>query len=112
MLEEQIRINVVRSKLGTQLVGSPKISHVRHIAVLTRSLGPGFEAHSDADALTIITKVQGELAARKSFEELAKRYSDDPDTKDQGGDLGIIVPGFPPRSLFFRSGLVSEKRWD
>ncbi|UYM16058.1 SurA N-terminal domain-containing protein [Endozoicomonas euniceicola] len=39
-------------------------------------------------------EVEGKLAAGESFAELAKRYSDDPITAENGGDMGMVEAGF------------------
>lgn len=38
-------------------------------------------------------KVKDELAQGKSFEDLVKQYSEDPGSKEKGGDLGYFKPG-------------------
>ena len=39
-------------------------------------------------------EVQAKLAAGESFSELAKTYSDDPITANNGGDMGMVEEGF------------------
>lgn len=44
----------------------------------------------DKEAPKLAQKVVDEIAAGKSFEDAAKQYSDDVETKQLGGDVGII----------------------
>ncbi len=63
--------------------------HVEHILLLT-------VGKTDAEVEEIKKKAQDILNQVKkgaNFEELAKKYSEDPGTKDKGGDLGWIVQG-------------------
>ncbi|MEC0166750.1 peptidylprolyl isomerase PrsA, partial [Bacillus cereus] len=58
-------------------------------------------------------KVEDELAQGKSFEELAKQYSEDTGSKEKGGDLGFFGPGkmvkeFEEAAQKLKKGEVSE----
>ena len=67
----------------------PNRVHVEHI--LFNTVGK-----PDAEVEEIRKKAEGVLAQAKkgsNFEDLAKKYSEDPGTKDKGGDLGWIVQG-------------------
>jgi peptidyl-prolyl cis-trans isomerase D len=67
----------------------PNRVHVEHILFMT-------VGKPDAEIQEIQQKAQDVLAQAKkgaNFEELAKKYSEDPGTKDKGGDLGWIVQG-------------------
>ena len=62
----------------------PELVSVRHILVTVKQAEgqPGF---SDEEAKARVAKVQEELKAGAKFEDLAKKYSDDPGSKDNGG---------------------------
>ncbi|HHQ2899431.1 TPA: peptidylprolyl isomerase PrsA [Bacillus cereus] len=58
-------------------------------------------------------KVKEELAQGKSFEELAKQYSEDPGSKEKNGDLGFFGPGkmvkeFDEAAHKLKKGEISE----
>lgn len=58
-------------------------------------------------------KVKKELAQGKSFEELAKQYSEDPGSKEKNGDLGFFGPGkmvkeFDAAAHKLKKGEISE----
>ncbi len=58
-------------------------------------------------------EVLAELVAGKTFEELAQEYSNDPGSKDNGGDLGwfprgMMVPPFEEAAFSLEVGAVSE----
>ncbi len=69
----------------------PDRVHVEHILLMTVGAGK-----TDAEVEEIRKKAQDILNQAKkgaNFEDLAKKYSEDPGTKDKGGDLGWIVRG-------------------
>src|SRR6202521_1099208 len=67
----------------------PNRVHVQHILLMT-------VGKTDAEVEEIKKKAEDILKQAKQggkFEDLAKKYSEDPGTKDKGGDLGWIVQG-------------------
>lgn len=67
----------------------PNRVHVEHILLFTKG-------KTDAEVAEIRKKAEDVLKQAKKgakFEDLAKKYSEDPGTKDKGGDLGWLVQG-------------------
>src|ERR1700675_1671342 len=87
----------------------PNRVHVQHILLMT-------VGKTDAEVEEIRQKAEDVLKqARKGakFEDLAKRYSEDPGTKDKGGDLGFItqgqtVPEFEKTAFTLPKGSISD----
>lgn len=80
--------------------------HVRHILVKTS------EVTSAADAKLKIDDIYAKLKAGASFSDLAKTYSDDPGSAQNGGDLswvssGEMVPAFENMMIQTPAGQVS-----
>ncbi|MGE4131291.1 MAG: SurA N-terminal domain-containing protein [Bdellovibrionales bacterium] len=78
----------------------------RHILISTR------EGRSDADALKLAQEVKGQLKVG-NFAALAKKFSEDPGSKDKGGDLGEfgrgrMVPEFEKAAFSLPAGQISE----
>ncbi len=88
--------------------GQPKRVKVRHILIRAEAK----DAEASGLAREKAESVQKEAAAGKNFVQLAKQYSEDPGTKDQGGDLGyitkgMVVPEFEQAAFSLKPGEVS-----
>jgi peptidyl-prolyl cis-trans isomerase D len=87
----------------------PNRVHVDHILLMTVGKTP-------AEVEEIRQKAEDVLRQAKkgaNFEDLAKKYSEDPGTKDKGGDLGWItqgqtVPEFEKVAFSLPKGSISE----
>lgn len=76
----------------------PDLVSVRHILVSVKQ-GEGAPGITDEEAKAKVVKIQDELKAGAKFEDLAKNYSDDPGSKENGGlyadaDPSAWVPEF------------------
>ncbi|MBO8125836.1 MAG: peptidylprolyl isomerase [Firmicutes bacterium] len=111
---EQIMIQKMLEKVaGEGTVSDDEIAkayeevHAKHILIRTS------EEAGDEEAKAKIEEIRAELANGASFSELAKKYSEDPGSKDNGGDLGFIsrgqtVPEFERAAFALAEGEVSE----
>jgi parvulin-like peptidyl-prolyl isomerase len=63
----------------------PDLVSVRHILVTVKRDPKAEAGLTDDDAKARIAKIQEELKGGAKFEDLAKKYSDDPGSKDNGG---------------------------
>ncbi|WP_028877423.1 SurA N-terminal domain-containing protein [Teredinibacter turnerae] len=53
----------------------------------------------EEDSSAKLTEVQAKLAAGDEFADVAKAYSDDAGSRDQGGELGVLVAGAFPEAF-------------
>jgi peptidyl-prolyl cis-trans isomerase D len=87
----------------------PNRVHVEHILLMT-------VGKTDAEVEEIRQKAEDVLKQAKKgskFEDLAKKYSEDPGTKDKGGDLGWVtqgqtVPEFEKTAFGLDKGKISD----
>jgi len=87
----------------------PNRVHVEHILLMT-------VGKTDAEVEEIRQKAEDVLKQAKKgakFEDLAKKYSEDPGTKDKGGDLGWLtqgqtVPEFEKTAFSLDKGKMSD----
>lgn len=66
---------------------------VRHILVGDSETPGGPNPRTQAEALTKVNQLSAKLKAGGDFAAIAKTDSDDPGSKDKGGELGEISPG-------------------
>ncbi len=84
---------------------------VRHILIsVDPNAGPAADAAAKAKAQGILDQLRKDNG--KDFAELAKKYSDDPGSKDQGGELGwikhgVTVPEFDAAAFALQPGQIS-----
>jgi peptidyl-prolyl cis-trans isomerase D len=84
--DDQLKLQYQQNIQQYQL---PNRVHVEHILLMT-------VGKTDAEVDEIKKKAEDVLKQAKKgskFEDLAKKYSEDPGTKDKGGDLGWLVQG-------------------
>ena len=73
-------------KANMERYSTPERFTARHILVsLKGAPGSGDKGLPEAEAKEKVAKIQAELKAGKKFEDLAKEYSDDPGSKNNGG---------------------------
>jgi len=83
---------------------------VRHILIKVDGTDPKADAAAKAKAQGILDQLQKDKGA--SFSELAKKNSDDPGSKEQGGELGpikhgVTVPEFDKAAFSQQPGQIS-----
>jgi parvulin-like peptidyl-prolyl isomerase len=77
----------------------PELASVRHILVAVKQDPKAEAGHTDEEAKALVVSIQAELKAGAKFEDLAKKYTDDPGSKENGGlyadvDTANWVPEF------------------
>lgn len=116
---DRVTEQLMVEKMLEQVAGSAEVTadevaeafeevHAQHILIRTT----GDEA-KDAEAKAKAEEVEAKLAEGADFATLAKEYSEDPGSKDNGGDLGFIsrgqtVPEFEKAAFALGVGEVSE----
>ncbi len=104
--DDELRLQYQQNIQQYQL---PNRVHVEHILLMT-------VGKTDAEVEEIRQKAEDVLKQAKKgakFEDLAKKYSEDPGTKDKGGDLGWItqgqtVPEFEKTAFGLEKGRISD----
>jgi peptidyl-prolyl cis-trans isomerase D len=88
---------------------TPEQVKTRHILI---TVAKGADAKTDAAAKAKAEDVLKQVKAGGNFAELAKKYSDDPGSKDQGGELPMIAtsgldPAFGQAAMALNPGQTS-----
>ncbi len=85
-------------------------ARARHVLI---RLGPNASKEEKEAALKKIKEAQARLKKGEDFAELARKYSEDPGSKDRGGDLGYfsrgdMVPAFDKAAFALDVGQTSD----
>jgi peptidyl-prolyl cis-trans isomerase D len=104
--DDQLKVQYQKNIQDYQV---PNRVHVEHILLMT-------VGKTDAEVDEIKKKAEDVLKQARSgakFEDLAKKYTEDPGTKDKGGDLGWIVqqqtvPEFEKAAFSLQKGQISD----
>lgn len=93
----------------------PEKVHVRHILLMTIDPSAGVPLTTNAVAAKrkLIDEIQKRVVAGEDFATLAKQYSEDPGSKENGGELqsfgkGDMVPEFEAAAFSLKAGQVSD----
>ncbi len=117
---EQTRLQLLAEKVALATSGQPAFSlrdkiHVYHILLLTEQVPQGNAPQTDSAALAKITQILADIRAHKiTFQQAAKKYSQDPGTASKGGDLGWVGqsdpldPAFKTAALGLKEGQISQ----
>jgi foldase protein PrsA len=86
---------------------TPEQMHTSHILIKVES------PEQDRAARQKLVLVQAKLRNGEKFADLARQYSDDPGSKERGGDLGwqskgALVPEFEKAAMALEPGQISE----
>jgi peptidyl-prolyl cis-trans isomerase SurA len=107
---------VVQTKFGFHIIKvtdkKPRVPKIKASHILISYMNPAGEVDSAA-ALITMDSVITELKSGKDFGEVAKRFSDDTGTKENGGDLGfferrMMVQEFDETAFNLEVGQTSE----
>jgi parvulin-like peptidyl-prolyl isomerase len=88
---------------------APETVHARHILVSPTGPGPEADEKARARAADLLRRIR----AGEDFAALARQYSDDPPTRENGGELGSFARGamleeFERAAFSLREGEVSD----
>ena len=92
--------------------GQPKRVKVRHILIKAEAQDKQ-DKEGSAKAKQKAESIREEAAKGKGFAQLAKQYSEDPGTKDRGGEIGflskgMVVPEFEQAAFSMKVGEISS----
>jgi foldase protein PrsA len=106
---------IERRKLAIDQVKPTHMAHAR--AILVKGGSPDAPepasgiAGADTKVKKLITDIQNQLKAGKSFEELTRQYSD-PSDKSKGGDFGILYEGMHEMDTTILNTALAMKKGD
>jgi peptidyl-prolyl cis-trans isomerase C len=92
----------------------PEMVRASHVLIATKdlTLGQEYSAEKKAEKKKLAEDIQKRAKAGEDFAKLAKQYSDDPGSKDNGGEYtfprGQMVPEFESTAFSLGTNQVSE----
>lgn len=120
-LKRELKINVTDDEVNAFYTKraadfeAPELAHVQHILLMT--IDPATRTPLSTNAVAAkrkeIESILKQIRAGTNFAALAKQYSEDPGTKDNGGDLpefsrGQMVPEFETAAFALTNNQVSD----
>jgi hypothetical protein len=114
-LDANLKHNIEAEKLAGADIKPVEMLHIHHILIKVAAPGAAPTAtgpdkpHTDAEAKALVAKIRQELASGTSFDDLAKKYSEDPSNASKGGDLGLVHEGTPFDPTFLKAALALKK---
>jgi parvulin-like peptidyl-prolyl isomerase len=92
-------------KRNIERYSAPELVRVKHILISPINASPA----ADRAARTRADSLLARIRAGESFDALAAQYSDDPPTKDKGGDVGVfrrgsMLPAFEEAAFAMEAG--------
>lgn len=70
---------------------------------------PGSSPEAIADRKALAAELANRARRGEDFAELARKFSDDPETRDKGGDLGIRAPQGSPNAITGKRPVMSPE---
>jgi peptidyl-prolyl cis-trans isomerase C len=117
LLEKLGKLNISEEEVkkayesGIKAYTEPEQVHAMHILIKVAENAPQNEVEAaKKKAMDILAK----LKKGADFQELAKQYSDDPGTKEKGGDLGffrrnMMTPKFEEAAFALKAGEITKE---
>lgn len=112
-LKSELRESLEREELVIDKVKPTYIVHCKaimvHFGTPNSPQAQQFKPHTEDEALKILADVQDQLKAGKDFGDLATQYSEDVNSKDKKGDVGMTYDGAPLDQALIRAALTLKK---
>ena len=127
LFETEVLREKLRDQVCTNVRTTEEAVHARHILIRIKTptpepVGEGTPTptpdpekvkQAEEEALKLAKEIKSRLDAGEDFATLAKEYSEDPGSKEQGGDLGwfthgSMVPEFEKAAFALEPGQISE----
>lgn len=91
--KKEVKDKDIKKYYKDEIVGDRKVSHILIIPDTKDNMTDDEKSSKLEEALAKAKEVIAKLKKGEKFEDLAKEYSQDENTKDSGGDLGFINKG-------------------